>query len=337
MKYQHKKYLFPLIFIVLVGLLTIPFGLLLSKNKKPVVQNNASVRPHITEQNQAQQNNLNQTKNENITNNPLKSNLDEYSFPSYIENKFPESLPWENDERFLNLKEKHHTNILMAKYKVIYTDPLPGELYNLGLASKYLSGNIINPNEIFSQTRTLGPITRSKGYISGPMYKGTEVSKSIGGGICNIASTLYNLARLCNFPIIERHNHSLAAPEFPPGQDATVYSGVKDIKFKNNTKGAILIWAQRVDNALYMAFYGTETPPQVTWIHQITKIVPYTTLYKKSYQLPKGQEKILLHGYNGYIVKSWLRIQYPDGREEMKALRKDYYNPINQIIEKGMQ
>ena len=93
-----------------------------------------------------------------------------------------------------------------------------------------------------------------------------------GGGVCKIATTLYNLAVLSNLEVIERHNHSMPVNYVPYGQDATVAYGVKDLRFKNTTENSILIWAEMIGNRLYMGFYGSEKPPKVIWNHEVSNV-----------------------------------------------------------------
>ena len=167
------------------------------------------------------------------------------------------------------------------------------------------------------------------------MYRGTRVIEAQGGGVCKIASLLYNVAILSNLRIIERYNHSMTVPYVPPGQDATVYYGAKDIRFMNNKKGPILIWGDTVDNTLFMAIYGQEKPPKVTWHHQTLKHIKYWNIYRKNYKLPKGTEKIIIPGQDGYLVHSSLTIEYEDGKVEHKDLGKNWYDPLPQVIERG--
>lgn len=244
--------------------------------------------------------------------------------------------PWENNPNFKETISENGTFELMGEYQATLKDPLPGEMYNVSHAANMLAGTVIQPGEIFSQNKKLGPYEIYKGYQEGPMYKGTNIVKSTGGGVCKIASLLYNVATLSNMQIIERYNHSMTVPYVPPGQDATVYYGVKDFRFKNITKGPIVIWAQTVDNTLHMAIYGQEKPPKVTWHHKTLKHIKYWDVYRNNPELPKKTQKVIIPGQDGFIVSTWLTIEYPDGKKETKKLWKDYYNPLPQLIEKGI-
>jgi vancomycin resistance protein YoaR len=244
-----------------------------------------------------------------------------------------QSIPWESTQEFRQAVSKADTPIRMAFYKATLKEPLPGELFNISHAANLLAGTVVKQDEIFSQNQTLGPYTRDKGYQKGPTYSGSRIITTTGGGVCKIASLLYNIATLSNLQIVERHNHSLTVPYVPPGQDATVSYGYYDIKFKNTTNGPVLIWAKTYDKTLWMAIYGRQLPPIVTWYHETLKTTKATTLRRVNPQLPSGTEKEFAPGQNGMLVRTWLTIRYSDGQVETKDLGKDYYSPSPRIIE----
>lgn len=245
-------------------------------------------------------------------------------------------LPWEKDLAFLEALASKNTFLQMAAYRTVLPDPLPGEEYNVHLAARLLSGTVLEAGEIFSHNKVLGPYTSQKGYRAGPTYAGTRMTTTIGGGVCKIASTLYNVAVLSNLEIIERHPHSMPVPYVPYGQDATVAYGIKDFKFKNNTPYPILIWAQGINNTLYIGFYGQVKPPKVKWHHDVIKLVERGALYRHDANLPEGCERIVVKGMDGGLVESWLTIRQEDGSYERKKLGRYYYAPINDVIDKGI-
>ncbi len=244
-------------------------------------------------------------------------------------------LPWENNPRFRALTAGKQMKIRMAAFQTILPDPLPGEESNVALAADFLAGKIVESGEVFSMNRKIGPYSRARRFRDGPAYYGAEVIKVTGGGVCKIASTLYNVTTLANLKIIERNPHSMPVPYVPPGQDATVSSSNKDFRFMNNSSGPILIWADTRGSTLYMAIYGKTKPPQVIWGHKILSRKPTRTFYRKGSDLRPGETKTVIPGADGLTVKSWLKIKYRDGRIEHKDLGIDYYDPLPHVIEKG--
>ncbi len=243
------------------------------------------------------------------------------------------NLPWVNNEKFLKAQEENGANILMAAYCAVLKDPLPGEEYNVHLAARTIAGTVIAPNQIFSQNNKIGPYTESKGYQIGPTYIGSKLTTTVGGGVCKISSTLYNVSILSNLEIVERHNHSMPVPYVPYGQDATVSYGAKDFRLKNNTNFPILIWAEGIGNRLYIGFYGKEKPPEIEWNHKMLQITEAPKYYRKNPNLNEGEEKIIVEGMAGASVESWVTIKKPDGTTQTKHLGVSYYKPMPHVIE----
>ncbi|KMT22152.1 VanW family protein [Clostridium cylindrosporum] len=245
------------------------------------------------------------------------------------------NLPWANNDKFLEAQKENNTNVLMAAYCAVLDDPLPGEEFNVQLAASFIKGTVLEPNQVFSQNKKAGPYLKSKGYKAGPTYIGSKLATTVGGGVCKIASTLYNVSVLSNLQIVERYNHSMPVPYVPNGQDATVCYGAKDFKFRNNTDSPVLIWAEGIENRLYIALYGKEEPPKVEWNHEVLSTTKAPKYYKNSPSLKKGEEKVILEGVEGASVKSWVKITKPDGTTKTKNLGISYYKPMPYIIQRN--
>lgn len=244
-------------------------------------------------------------------------------------------LPWDTDPRLEAAKSLYGTPVLMASYRATLHDPLPGEGYNIGHAANMLAGTVVWPGQIFSQNKSIGPYTKARGYRDGPMYAGTQIVTSEGGGVCKIASVLYNVVTLSDLRVVERHAHSMTVPYVPPGQDATVAFGSFDFKFQNTTAGPILIWSAMVGKTLYIAFYGREKPPVVTWHHETIKRSNFTTVRRYNPSLPPGTETELVPGQEGIVVRSWLTIESADGKITRRNLGTDCYEPGPRVVEYG--
>lgn len=246
-----------------------------------------------------------------------------------------EKLPWEHDVNFINAQDKYNTHILMNAYCAVLNDPLPGEEENVRIGTKLLCGTVIGAEKVFSQNNTIGPYTKVRGYSKGPTYNGTHLTTTIGGGVCKIASTLYNVSVKSNMQIVERHAHCMPVSYVPYGQDATVYYGNLDFKFRNTTNSYILIWAQAIDRALYIGFYGNSVPPRVEWHHEVLSTKKTTKVYNINKKLKKGHVKSMVEGMDGAVVKSWITINYAD-KVIRKQLGKSVYLPLPYIYEKGL-
>jgi vancomycin resistance protein VanW len=243
-------------------------------------------------------------------------------------------MSWERNRLFHEICAKYHTSIRMSAFQTTLPDPLPGEEYNVALAADMLAGTIVPPGRVFSTNKIIGPYNSKQGFKEGPTYMGNQLITTTGGGVCKIASTLYNVVTLANLKIIERRPHGMLVPYVPPGQDATVSEGNKDFKFKNNSKHSVLIWADTRDNTLYMAIYGDAKPPKVIWHHQILQRQNFNTIYRNNRTLKPGETKVVIEGAEGMTVKNWLMIEAADGTWIKKELGVDYYRPMTKVIER---
>ena len=146
-------------------------------------------------------------------------------------------------------------------------------IHNVHLMAEYIDGTIVEPGETFSFNRSVGPRTEERGFREGQMIIGSLLVPSIGGGVCQTATTLYNNAFELGLPITERHNHSFYISHYPLGRDATVSWGGPDFGFRNDLEHAILIKTSYTDTTLTFSFYGTDqgrrveasTGPKVNW------------------------------------------------------------------------
>jgi vancomycin resistance protein YoaR len=146
-------------------------------------------------------------------------------------------------------------------------------IHNVHLMADYIDGSIVAPGETFSFNRSVGPRTSERGFLEGQMIVGSLLLPSIGGGVCQTATTLFNNAFELGLPIVERHNHSFYISHYPMGRDATVSWGGPDFVFRNDLEHALLIKSSYTSSTLSFTFYGTNegrevvsrTGPQGNW------------------------------------------------------------------------
>jgi vancomycin resistance protein YoaR len=146
-------------------------------------------------------------------------------------------------------------------------------IWNVHLMADYIDGTIIRPRETFSFNRVVGERTVERGFREGQMILGSLLLPSIGGGVCQTATTLFNNAFELGLPVLRRSNHSFYISHYPLGRDATVSWGGPDLVFKNDLDQAILIKSSYTDSTLTFTFYGAPegrrvvaaTSPQTNW------------------------------------------------------------------------
>ena len=126
---------------------------------------------------------------------------------------------------------------------------------NIQISSTSIRGTILQPGAVFSFNDVVGPRSPSYGYEPAPIFSGDAVISGYGGGICQVASTLYNVVLLSGLPVLERHRHSQDVIYVPDGQDATVSWGSADFQFQNSYEYPIEIYAKQFDNYLFVGFF----------------------------------------------------------------------------------
>lgn len=130
---------------------------------------------------------------------------------------------------------------------------------NIQLAAKAINNYVIFPGEGFSFNKVVGKRTAAKGYLRAPVIVRGEFSEDIGGGICQVSSTLFNAVDNAGLKIIQRFSHSRAVPYIPPGRDATVSWYGPDFEFKNTYNQPVLIRARTMGNLLIIKLYSSES------------------------------------------------------------------------------
>ena len=130
---------------------------------------------------------------------------------------------------------------------------------NLILACEQINGTILKPGAEFSFNDVVGKRTREKGYREAGVYVGRDTANQLGGGICQVASTLYYCSLYADLEIVERAQHTFEVDYVPEGLDATIYWGSFDYRFKNNTAYPIRIDATVHDGYVDVSFVGTDT------------------------------------------------------------------------------
>ena len=135
----------------------------------------------------------------------------------------------------------------------------PTRTHNLELACEAIDGTILKPDQVFSFNETVGERTADKGYGEAGVYVGGRTENQLGGGVCQVASTIYYCTLKAELEVLERVEHQFTPSYVPWGMDATVYWGSLDYKFRNNTAYPIRITASVSDGEVHIKFIGTET------------------------------------------------------------------------------
>ncbi|APH07104.1 VanW family protein [Bacillus weihaiensis] len=129
---------------------------------------------------------------------------------------------------------------------------------NIRLASQAINNHVVFPGEIFSFNSVVGKRTTEKGYLPAPVIVKGELSEGIGGGICQVSSTLFNAVDYAKVDIIERYSHSRSVPYVPPNRDATVSWYGPDFTFRNQHNQPILIQSKIYHGTLSISIFSSD-------------------------------------------------------------------------------
>src|SRR3989344_1925602 len=208
-----------------------------------------------------------------------------------------------------------------------------------------LNGILLKPNEEFSAIKYTKPYTIEGGYFPELVIKGDEIKPEIGGGLCQIGTTLFRMAMNSAMPIVERRNHSLVVNYYNdlqnglPGTDATLYDPAPDFRFKNDTGNHILIqtYMDLEEQKLYFTLWGTsdgrsgyyESPVVEKWIPT------GPTQYIETTSLPVGTEKCQ-HAFKG-AEASFKYVRKLSSGEVEETVFESYYRPLPEICLVGVE
>lgn len=226
---------------------------------------------------------------------------------------------------------------LLASYSTTYSTGNYNRSTNISLAARSVNGYVLMPGETFSYNSTVGQRTAARGYKEAGVYLNGEVTTGLGGGICQVSSTLYNAILLANLEIVERSNHTFKPTYVPAGQDATVSWGSPDFKFKNNRNYPIRITATAGNGSVSFNVYGLKTSDdyEVKIVSSEIGSIPFSTQYQETSSLPAGTQKITQAGSNGCKTQTY-KILYKNGAEVSRTLiNSDTYKPHNQVVSVG--
>lgn len=137
----------------------------------------------------------------------------------------------------------------IASYTTLYNAKI-GRATNVQLAASQIDGKVLQPGETFSFLGSITPRTIENGYVVATVYSGGKVSKGVGGGICQVSSTIYAAILGTDCSIVERHSHSLPVTYVPKGMDATVSAPSLDFRFTNTYDKAMVLNVSAVDGVL---------------------------------------------------------------------------------------
>ena len=237
-------------------------------------------------------------------------------------------------------------NTLIGEYTTYYgetetrtAETIRGRMQNIENGAKKLNGILLFPNEIVSCYEILQPFTIENGYDTAGTYLQGRVVESIGGGVCQLSTTLYNAGLFAELEIIERQAHSMTVGYVPLARDSAIAGQDKDLKIQNNTDAPIYIESKTEDGMLTFFIYGKEKQKgrEIRLETVVLETIePGEDVIVQNNQLKKTDFIVVQTAHKGYKTELY-KIVYQKGREiERVKLNTSNYVASPRYIETGM-
>ncbi len=238
-------------------------------------------------------------------------------------------------------------NVLMASYGIqgaatYFSGSSPERIQNIATASAEFHGVLVAPGETFSMADYLGDISLDNGYAEALIIFGNRTVKGVGGGVCQVSTTLFRAVFFGGYPIVERHPHAYRVGYYEqgtgspgPGMDATVFLPLVDFKFTNDTPYWLLMETYIYGNQLLWKFYSTSDGRTVSWSSdRSNEVKAPKTLYRENEDLPEGKIVQVDWAAKGLDVVVYRTVQR-NGEVLSEDRIKTHYLPWRAIYEYG--
>lgn len=206
---------------------------------------------------------------------------------------------------------------------------------NIHTLADALDGTLVGPGEVFSFNETIGQRTAEKGYQEANAIVNGKLVPQLGGGICQMGTTIFNTVFFSGLPVVERHNHSLYISHYPKGRDATVSWAGPDFKFRNDTENWVLVATAYTNSSVTVSLYGTDPGYKVTYVTgAFTNVVPYSVREIKDPKLPKGTKIVDEKGASGRTIVVTRTVK-KDGKVLHTDTFKSVYKATEEVVRVG--
>lgn len=221
---------------------------------------------------------------------------------------------------------------LLGKAQLSFAGGTEGRNKNIELGIERINGTVVAPGAEFSFTKTLGEITEEAGFSKEKMFLNGEVTKGVGGGLCQISSTLFQSVLRAGLPVTERHNHSYSVSYYDVGLDATYADPGPDLKFVNDTQYPVTIKGTAADHLVTLELYGVSdgriASTSEAEILRVVDFPPTKTVHVAA--LEKDQAECINKPQIGYTAKVIHNVFFPDGHTK-EQIFTSVYKPLQRV------
>ena len=228
---------------------------------------------------------------------------------------------------------------LLGGYSTDYSSSSDNRIANIANGASLIDETVVYPGDTFSFLNHVTPFTASNGYYEATGYSAGRVVPSIGGGICQVSSTMYNAVLRAELEVVERSNHGLTVGYVPLGADATVAEGSVDFQFRNNLDAPIYIEAYTYGGEVYVNVYGHETRSSNRSIefYSVTDktIEPGEDVITKDDTQPEGWQEVTQSAHDGYVASFYKKIYVDGSLQDTVWINTSYYSASPRYITVG--
>lgn len=228
-------------------------------------------------------------------------------------------------------------NSIVSSFSTNFSTSIENRINNITLATKAINGTLLMPGQVFSFNETVGERTRARGYKEAGVIVGDQIESGLGGGICQVSSTLYNAVLGSSLKATERRNHSLPLSYVPKGLDATVDWGHIDFKFENTLDTPMYIEGYVKNKNVYFNIYANQQLKKRTYKMEtsIEDTIEPNTKYTDDPTLNEGVTKVVKKPSNGYKMKVY-RKTFENGKLiNTELISNDTYRVVHGEIIRG--
>ena len=232
--------------------------------------------------------------------------------------------------------KKMQINGALSTFTTYYSESAVNRARNISLAASRINGYIVGPGQSFSFNNAVGPRDYEHGFLDAVIIENGKYTNGLGGGVCQVSTTVYGAVLRTELEVTARRPHSLVSGYVDPGQDAMVAWGISDLVFINTYETPILIYTKSGGGALTVSIYGDITKKKdVSVTSKIIRYIPYQTEMIIDSDLPNGSAYVRSSGKRGLECSVHRTVSYQGEVLKSETISHDIYAAQKKIVVSG--
>lgn len=232
---------------------------------------------------------------------------------------------------FLTEEKLRNATRLISTFSTNYASSSAARKNNVKVAVSKVNGTILYDKATFSFNNTVGARTVANGFAAAPIIVNGRFTEGVGGGVCQVSTTLYNAALKAGLTVNKVNRHSLSVGYVKPSFDAMV-SSVSDLVFTNETGMPVYITATADGSKLTVKMYGLSCGYEIRLKSVVKRVIPYGGTVVEDAALPEGERRVVTAGKNGLVSEGYICYIKDDVIEDCKKIRSDVYSAVDEEI-----